>query len=463
MCHFAKFALLAVNTSFQPGAMMCLAPLHCCCLRCSWHASHTAAVQFLDLSWNGLEDPGCVALADALAENAGLHTLDLSNTRLGPAACAPLAKALRRNGALQMLFVNGNHLGEEGGRVLAKALTENRSLRYLGMQSSGQSVLPDSTHIDVEAVDEAHPEGTYNFDLTSAQERDVLDTLLRLDAAATAAHYAAGGDAAPAAAAAAAQPPPRRGALMQNAKVDGIPVKPAAFQLWPDALPAAGVLEFDFARVPGAAARAVLDGKKMYAIEREFQRASTTDDAKCQTVATLAPYSYLYASQVTRLLRHIGTGDQLVQARPPRLVLRQCNSGLVVSICFLPLVVWLSDAMLQAGRCDLAHDQNGSVHTCFAGSHLQSAPALSAPTIAHRTASSIEPSREVCRRRACSSCAASTWSSAASRPFSRPSTPAPCASCAAASAPTAASAAATPRGTTRCTSATRRSACSRRG
>jgi Leucine Rich repeat len=310
-------------------------------------------VQYLDLSWNGLESAGCTAIAGALGESNALLTLDLSSTRMGVKPCDAFAKALSNNSTLQMLFVNGNQFGEEGARVLAKALTENRSLRYLGMavrnaaessmllqavvwracviqiigqasagadphiagdgatqqrvvlvpgrcthdsscavmQSSATVMEPDSNHIDAEAIDEAHPEGTYNLDLASAHERDTLLTLIALDAAC----------------------PEGSGKLLQNAKLNGIPVKDDAVAGWPDSLPAAGILECDFVRIPGSAGCPVLDGKKMYAIEKDFKRSTATDDSRVQTLVTLAPYSYLYAAQICRLLRHIGTGDQLVQ------------------------------------------------------------------------------------------------------------------------------------------------------
>jgi Leucine Rich repeat len=107
--------------------------------------SPQAVVQHLDLSWNGLENQGCAAIASALGENNALLVLDISATRMGEAPCAALAKALANNSTLEMLFVAGNHFGEEGARVLAKALTENRTLRYLGLTARAPS-LSDCLH-----------------------------------------------------------------------------------------------------------------------------------------------------------------------------------------------------------------------------------------------------------------------------------------------------------------------------
>ena len=91
-------------------------------------------LQALDLSWNGLENEGCTALAAALAENHGLRSLDLSCTRMGALACAGLGQALRQNTTIDTLLVNGNAIGDAGAQTLAQALTDARSLRHLGMQ-----------------------------------------------------------------------------------------------------------------------------------------------------------------------------------------------------------------------------------------------------------------------------------------------------------------------------------------
>ena len=153
-------------------------------------------------------------------------------------------------------------------------------------------MLPDSNHMDHEALDEDHPEGTYILDIADAAERAIALQLFDLDT-----RNSSGA----------------RGTLLQNVKINGIAARDAVLATWPDALPASGVIECDFVRIAGSAGHTVLDGKKMYAIESEFKRSTTTDSTKVQMLATLAPYSYLYASQIRRLLQHIGTGDQLVQ------------------------------------------------------------------------------------------------------------------------------------------------------
>ena len=171
------------------------------------------------------------------------------------------------------------------------------------------------------SVDEAHPEGTYNLLLADGDERSAALKLLALDAAACGPFVATGGaagssDKAGGVAASARKEAGRSAALdrlLQDVKVNGIPVRDDVRAAWPEALPTAGVFECNFTRVRGVHAMPVLDGKKMRAVEREFERSTCTDDTKVRTLSMLAPYSYLYASQVSRLLRYIGTGDQLVQ------------------------------------------------------------------------------------------------------------------------------------------------------
>jgi hypothetical protein len=91
-------------------------------------------VQHLNLSWNGLENIGCLPIATALAENHGLRTLDLSCTRMGASACTTLAHALLQNTTINTLLVSGNQIGVKGNQALAQALSENRSLQHLGIE-----------------------------------------------------------------------------------------------------------------------------------------------------------------------------------------------------------------------------------------------------------------------------------------------------------------------------------------
>jgi hypothetical protein len=159
------------------------------------------------------------------------------------------------------------------------------------LQESGECVLPDSSNLDSAAVHPDHPEGTYAVNLANGSEVVAALMLIRLDN----------------------ECPEGPWKLMQNIKLNGVPMTAAACVGWPERLPAAGLLECDFVRVVGSTAKAVLDAKKVNSIERNFKQTTTTDVAMVKTLLTLAPYSYLYASQIARLLKHISTGDQLVR------------------------------------------------------------------------------------------------------------------------------------------------------
>jgi hypothetical protein len=54
-----------------------------------------ATLHVLNLSWNGLEDEGGVALGKVIAFNMGLRTLDLSATRVTASTCEALSEGLK--------------------------------------------------------------------------------------------------------------------------------------------------------------------------------------------------------------------------------------------------------------------------------------------------------------------------------------------------------------------------------
>lgn len=141
-------------------------------------------------------------------------------------------------------------------------------------------------------LDPQCPQGTYTLSLGQKAERAVALGLIRLDA------EAEGGP----------------GQHLRNVRLNGNEVGALTERGWPDKLPALGLLEADFTRLPELAVQHVLDFKKVANLEREFQKDSTTDLTKMKTLLTVAPYSYLYAAQIAKLLRCIGTGDMLVRA-----------------------------------------------------------------------------------------------------------------------------------------------------
>jgi hypothetical protein len=142
------------------------------------------------------------------------------------------------------------------------------------------------------SLDPSHPEGSYALRLSSKREYDIAVILINLSLSG----LKSGGH------------------QLQNLRLNCLPIGPLEDLGWPAKLPVTGVLECDFARVPGAAAKPVLNFKKLASLENEFRRATTADLTKMKLLLTLAPYSYLNASQIVRLLKGIGTGDMLVRA-----------------------------------------------------------------------------------------------------------------------------------------------------
>lgn len=141
-------------------------------------------------------------------------------------------------------------------------------------------------------LDLSHPEGSYALRLGITREYDLAVVLINLS-------FSGASDG---------------GHRLQNLRLNGLAIGPLDSLGWPAKLPVTGMLECDFARVPGAVAKPVLDFKKLAAIEHEFWRATTADLTKIKMLMTLAPYSYFNTSQIVRLLKGVGTGDMLVRA-----------------------------------------------------------------------------------------------------------------------------------------------------
>lgn len=92
-----------------------------------------ADLQSLDLSWNGLETKGAVAVINASSHNQGLTMLSLASTRMADHACSRIAAALTQNSTLEQLMLNGNGITETGMHTLVQALQVNRTLKHLGL------------------------------------------------------------------------------------------------------------------------------------------------------------------------------------------------------------------------------------------------------------------------------------------------------------------------------------------
>ena len=130
---------------------------------------------------------------------------------------------------------------------------------------------------------EANPEGSYKLELADLSERAVAAQLCRIDAG-------SGDD------------------LMRNIKLNNSAVKSCKGAKWPDSLPMKGVLEFDFLRHRDPVLMPVLDANKLDSFEAEFRVPRVSEAEKYEIVSSFAPYSYLLASQIVRLLHCFSVG-----------------------------------------------------------------------------------------------------------------------------------------------------------
>jgi len=151
------------------------------------------------------------------------------------------------------------------------------SLETLGMECLSQT------------VDMDRPEGTYALHLEKPSERGIAVQLIQLNQA-------------------------RGGGFIYNLRQNGLMMSSGIPDGWPGSLPTTGIIEFNFLRTNDAESHSVLDSKKIAALVEEFQRPHMSDSAKLGSITTLSPYTMLYSSQVTRLLRTFDTGDALVHA-----------------------------------------------------------------------------------------------------------------------------------------------------
>uniref|UniRef100_A0A7S1J7W3 F-box domain-containing protein n=1 Tax=Eutreptiella gymnastica TaxID=73025 RepID=A0A7S1J7W3_9EUGL len=88
----------------------------------------------LNLAGNQITDDGVVALARGLISNSGLNALDLTGNHLTCLAAEVVAEALQVNGHLKALAMNGTgDIQDPGCIALAQALTVNNSLQSLSV------------------------------------------------------------------------------------------------------------------------------------------------------------------------------------------------------------------------------------------------------------------------------------------------------------------------------------------
>jgi hypothetical protein len=138
--------------------------------------------------------------------------------------------------------------------------------------------------------DPACPEGIYMIQLERAGERSVALQLIKASKECT------------------------TGSLMKEIKVDGVPYPQGVPDEWPSTLPDTGTLEFSYVKSPESHPHAVLDWKKIGALDLHFKKASSSESAKLSTILALAPFSNLYARHIARLLRRFEIGDAKITA-----------------------------------------------------------------------------------------------------------------------------------------------------
>jgi hypothetical protein len=103
--------------------------------RISKHLEGNTRVKNLYMSWNGLEDAGCLVLSSLLRKNQCLRLLDLSSNGIHNPGARHLAKAISGNSLLVLkeLHLQNNFITDEGARALVEAITPNQTISLLDL------------------------------------------------------------------------------------------------------------------------------------------------------------------------------------------------------------------------------------------------------------------------------------------------------------------------------------------
>ena len=108
---------------------------------------NTALKSLTMISFDGLDDDACIAMATALEQNTQLQKLSLSRCGLDRVmstdAAVSFSKMLRTNASLTELSMNSIGIGEQGVLAMAEALEQNASLNILNLQGFGEDVSAD--------------------------------------------------------------------------------------------------------------------------------------------------------------------------------------------------------------------------------------------------------------------------------------------------------------------------------
>ena len=254
------------------------------------NSSVTCSVKYLNVSNNGFNDDGCVALVEALVKNTSLLSLDLTNTRFGANAADTLKSSLQKNSSVKTITLDRNDVGPDGLSALLKQLDlcrsdgnkekqlvgisltdvrtedasqnakQQRETRFAtegaakkkgkkggakkGAAKKGAKKAPapakdltvlksetvcpmaSAVHGSFRAFSPTRPEGRHVFDLSDSNQRGIAGGIFELD------HES------------------ENSQKIVNLTLDGSPVfeDPVVFR-WPETLPTRGVLQFDFVQI----------------------------------------------------------------------------------------------------------------------------------------------------------------------------------------------------------------------
>eukprot|EP00854_Cymbomonas_tetramitiformis_P024083 gene24083-29227_t len=155
------------------------------------------ALEYLNISWNGVEDEGGQYFGEMLKDNEFLKSLDMSHTRIGPEACMVISDGCINNSCLEELHLNYNPCGQEGGRHLMLMLQHNDFLQRLclegcsfvssdsgtkltvvGKAGNGESGLLAGGCADFHQHD---ADGNYTLDMASTSDKAIASFLCLLE------------------------------------------------------------------------------------------------------------------------------------------------------------------------------------------------------------------------------------------------------------------------------------------
>eukprot|EP00210_Caulerpa_lentillifera_P000859 g832.t1 len=247
-----------------------------------------SSVQYLDLSWNGLQSEGVLHMGEMLSINLGLKTLNLMSTRTGTEGCLALAEGLKSNNTLESIILDGNPIGDSGARHLMHALSQNKGLKFLGLQGSNMTSTVADGEADSAKFNPTCPDGSYTLLLSNQTDRTVAIQLCQLDK-------------------------DNKENFMRNVKLDGKEINPKSLD-WPNRMPTQGKLSLDFVTFRSRRTMSVIDHKKITALEAQFSNPSMTDSERLSIIHMFAPYHLFLCCQIENILQKFSISDERLEA-----------------------------------------------------------------------------------------------------------------------------------------------------